>query len=221
MELSPYKLLKEAVKAVPATRYAVGIAGIASVVAIIAGIIKDYRVAVFGTLIILVLMFILLVFSSIATKRSKKSLHLPAMVLTWAFVIMSIMVSTLLATSFFADWPQPIEEYFPNNSFPETKKNLASKRDIEITGIVTWRNQPVIDIKVYVPNSNFQKRTDSKGQFTGILEVQEDDKEFQLKVFDPDAIYNSYWVTVIIDTLHKRRFEIPLDKREAKKQATK
>jgi len=60
---TPGSFLKEAIKAVPAVKYALGVGGIAAVVAIIAGFHLDYRVAVFGTVIVFALMFVLLVFA--------------------------------------------------------------------------------------------------------------------------------------------------------------
>ena len=44
--------LKEAIRAVPAVKYAMGVGGVAAVVAIVAGLKIDYRVAVFGTVIL-------------------------------------------------------------------------------------------------------------------------------------------------------------------------
>ena len=164
MQLSPFKLLQEAVKAVPATRYALGIAGVASVIAIIAAFNISYKVAVFGTLIILGLMFILLTFSSIAAKSNKKSLHLPAMVLTWAFLIMSLMVSTLLATSFFFKWPIEIEV----SSFADGD-NLPIE-EITITVVVMSEDHAPIDSAIVnIERFDFNQITNHNGEFKSKL----------------------------------------------------
>jgi hypothetical protein len=53
-------VLRQAVKAVPAVRYALGIAGIFAVIAIVQGFRIDLRIAVFGAIIMLVLMTLLI-----------------------------------------------------------------------------------------------------------------------------------------------------------------
>ncbi len=97
-ELLPVKILKNAIKAVPAVRYALGIAGVAAAVSIVAGLGMDYRVAVFGTLIMFGLMFILVMFSSFA-KESRKTTRPFALVLSWAFLVLTILASVFLMTS--------------------------------------------------------------------------------------------------------------------------
>jgi hypothetical protein len=63
MELSPVTILKAAVKAVPAVRYSLGVAGLGATVAIVLGLLKDPKIAVFGVVITIALMFVLVVFS--------------------------------------------------------------------------------------------------------------------------------------------------------------
>ena len=113
MSLSPYRLLKDAVKAIPELKYALGVAGIAAVVAIVAGFGIDFRIAVFGTLIIIGLMFVLLIFSRFAARTNSSRLLLQALILTWAFTILTIVALTLLLTSFFFSWPQDLS---PDNT---------------------------------------------------------------------------------------------------------
>ncbi len=69
MNLSPVQVLIDAQKAVPAVRYAAGVAGIAAVVAIVAGFQLDPRIAVFGTIIVLGLMFVLVILSALVAPR--------------------------------------------------------------------------------------------------------------------------------------------------------
>lgn len=52
-------ILKEAIKAVPAVRFALGVAGIAAAVAIVYGLISDLRVAVLGPILMFGLMIVL------------------------------------------------------------------------------------------------------------------------------------------------------------------
>jgi hypothetical protein len=108
---NPMTVLKEAIKAVPAVKYALGVAGLGAVVAIIAGFNIDFRVAVFGILIIFVLMFGLLVFAK-ATETPKGpapgqqfNWRGPAMFLTWSFMIIIVVSVSLFVTSFFFGLP--------------------------------------------------------------------------------------------------------------------
>jgi hypothetical protein len=64
--MDPFKLLQEAIKAVPALRFALGVAGMAAVVAIVLGFGLNSQAAVFGVVLVLGLMFILVLFSQYA-----------------------------------------------------------------------------------------------------------------------------------------------------------
>lgn len=108
-DLSPLKILKEAIRAVPAVKYALGVAGIAAAVAIIAGFKIDYRVAVLGTIIMFVLMFVLVIFSSFARTAATATKPL-ALSLAWSFVLLTIATSAFIFTGFFFSWPRPLGE---------------------------------------------------------------------------------------------------------------
>jgi hypothetical protein len=101
--MNPLKLLREAVKAVPAVKFALGVAGIAAVVAIVLGFRLEPERAVFGALIVLALMFVLAIFSRFASKNI--SLLLPAKVLVWFYTSAVIVATTLLITGYFFQWP--------------------------------------------------------------------------------------------------------------------
>jgi hypothetical protein len=62
-KMNPFKILKDAITAVPSVRYALGVAGIAAAVSIILGFIKDPEIAVFGILITIGLMYLLVISS--------------------------------------------------------------------------------------------------------------------------------------------------------------
>jgi apolipoprotein N-acyltransferase len=57
MSLIPYKLLRDSIRAIPAMKYALAVAGIGAVVAIVLGLRLSPQVAVFGALIVLGFMF--------------------------------------------------------------------------------------------------------------------------------------------------------------------
>lgn len=103
-------LLREAIKAIPAVKYALGVAGIGAAVALIAGFRVDYRVAVFGTIIMFVLMFVLVIFSWFS-KHAGHGVRYLAFTLAWLFVVSISITSILLTSSFFFQWPRPSANY--------------------------------------------------------------------------------------------------------------
>src|SRR5262245_54619059 len=89
MNLSPIQLLREAIKAVPALKYALGVAGLVAVVAIVGAFRVRPEIAVSGAIAVLVLMVALLVFAKL-TKSAKKHFLMPAMILFRSFVVFVI-----------------------------------------------------------------------------------------------------------------------------------
>jgi hypothetical protein len=76
-----------------------------AVVAIILGLKLNPQVAVFGTLIVIALMFVLLVFARSAGQENNNDLLLPAKVLVWFYTIVIMVVTILFISSYFAHWP--------------------------------------------------------------------------------------------------------------------
>lgn len=98
---TPIELLREATKAVPAVKYALGIGGVLAVVALVYSFKIDPRVAFVGTIVVLVLMGVLVVFARMAALSGAR-LHYPVLVFTW-FVLSLFMATTisLFASVFF------------------------------------------------------------------------------------------------------------------------
>lgn len=119
--ISPINVLREAQRSVPAVRYAGGVAGVASVVAIVAGFQLDYRIAVFGTIIVFGLMFVLVVFSALASNTGPV-LHMPAIFMAWSFALLTVIASSFLLTSYFFEWPRSLESYIPKPQISYTDK---------------------------------------------------------------------------------------------------
>jgi hypothetical protein len=108
----PLSMLHEAIKAVPAVKYALGIAGLISVIAIVTGGLKiDLRVAVFGTIVMLVLMTMLVVFAKLAF-ASQKQFVLPLTVFTWFSLVLTMLTAIALFLSVFAGWPLNLKRLF-------------------------------------------------------------------------------------------------------------
>lgn len=113
--MEPITILREAVKAVPAIKYALGVAGIAAAVALVVGWLKDPKLAIFGPVVMLGLMFILVVFAWFA-KHGGSDVRPLALILAWAFVTLIVATSTFIFTGFFFSWPRPLEAYVSGTS---------------------------------------------------------------------------------------------------------
>ena len=98
--------LDRAVKAVPAVRYALGVGGVVAVIAIVFSFGINAKVAIFGTIIMLVLMVVLVLFASLVRKPGA-SFSLPALIFTWFSLALFMASSFLLFTSAF--WAAPID----------------------------------------------------------------------------------------------------------------
>lgn len=99
--------LREAIEAVPAVKYALGVGGLASVVAIVTGrfgLGLDPRFAVVGGVVMIVMMVVLVIFAR-GTEIVGESVRLPVMALTWFALLLFMAASTLLFTSVFFTWP--------------------------------------------------------------------------------------------------------------------
>jgi len=93
--VSPPSLLSRAIKAVPAVRYALGVGGIIAVIAIVSSFHIAFAVAVFGTVVMLVLMTVLVTFASLAGQKSS-TFRAPALVLTWFSLILFMATASAL-----------------------------------------------------------------------------------------------------------------------------
>lgn len=103
--LNPITVLREAIRAVPAVKYALGIAGIVSAIAIVIGGFRiDLRIAIFGTVIMFVLMTVLVLFARLST-TSHHALGIAVIVLVWFSLLLTMSTATGLFTSVFFHWP--------------------------------------------------------------------------------------------------------------------
>lgn len=103
---SPVFMLKQAIKSVPAVKYALGIGGVIAIIAIIQGFKIDFRIAVFGGIIMFLLMTLLLIFANLAVEQ-KGVFHLPALVFMWFSLI--LVMATALALFFSVFYGKPID----------------------------------------------------------------------------------------------------------------
>lgn len=115
--LNPLTILKDAVKAVPAMKYALAVLGLVAVVAIVSLWRVKYEVAIFGAVIILALMVPVLVFAKL-TKVAPKHFLTPTRVFMWAFVILTIVAGTCLFTAAAFKQPPALHELIFARSGP-------------------------------------------------------------------------------------------------------
>lgn len=104
--MTPSSLISAARKAHPAFRYAIAAAGLAGLVVNVVRFGASPATLVFGCIILVVLMVLFLVFAQAAVVARSK-MHLPAMLLVYSFLGLSIATASLLFTSSFFDWPLP------------------------------------------------------------------------------------------------------------------
>ncbi len=106
----PLAFLREAIQAVPAVKYALGVGGVVAVIAIVAGFGISYRVAVVGFPIVLVMMVLLLIFAKLAGAKPQYFLA-PFVILTCASIVIMVCTILLIFTGVFFGWPLDLRHW--------------------------------------------------------------------------------------------------------------
>jgi hypothetical protein len=104
-------IIRAAIKAVPSVRYALGVAGIAAVVALVVAWEIDVRIALAGVVVMFVFMTVLVVFAGLS-KLKHPHLTKAALFLMWAFVILFVAWAGLLTSSVFFNVPKSPDQLF-------------------------------------------------------------------------------------------------------------
>ena len=118
MSILPLRILQDAVAAVPAVRYAAGVAGIAAAVAIVASFTLGPAVAVLGTIVMLGLMAALLAFARAARVGAESSdaaadpaaVRRAGIVLVWVFTLLICATGVMMFTMTFFGTPLTWQE---------------------------------------------------------------------------------------------------------------
>lgn len=169
--VSPFGVLKQAIGKVPALKYALGVAGIAAAIAIIKTLITDLRVALFGIILMLVLMTVLFTFAKL-TAIAAKEIRLAAIVLLWFSLLLTIASASLLFTSVFFDWPLNLKHIVggqPAVLDPSPAKDKTAHETTYLRGVVRDLNTKqgvagaVIEVEL-LPGKTFT--TTSSGGFS-------------------------------------------------------
>lgn len=106
---SPINVLNEAIKAVPALKYVLGVLGIVAAIAIARGFVSSARVAVIGALIVLVLMVAVVIFAALT--RATGALRIAATIMMFAFLMLTIGATFFIFTSVFFKWPLDLHRW--------------------------------------------------------------------------------------------------------------
>jgi hypothetical protein len=129
---TPLNILHQAIKAVPAVRWALGVSGILAVIAIAVSAWKiNLIVAVLGVPIMLVLMTGLVIFAALANDHTV--LVKPAFVLTWFSLVLVMATASALFTSIFLDKPIPLKKYFFSKPSQGNESDFSTKMIITPT----------------------------------------------------------------------------------------
>jgi hypothetical protein len=94
---NPFSILRSAIRAVPAVRYALGIVGMVAAIAIAMALRIGLGLASYGVIVMFVFMTMLVIFAALS-KLGSPALRRPALVFTW-FSLLLIMASALLLFS--------------------------------------------------------------------------------------------------------------------------
>lgn len=118
----PLAVLREAIKNVPAVRYASGVLGVAAAASLIRSYFSSMRIGVYATLAVLGLMLLLWIFAMLA-RLPDKSLKYPSIVVAWSLFSVVGCVPILLVLSVFFNVPRPFPEL---RSLFETKPVIST-----------------------------------------------------------------------------------------------
>lgn len=130
----PIKVVREAINAVPAVKYALGIAGVAASLALAAAFFSNTRAALFGVAAMLVLMTLLVIFA-VLTKLAKQELRIPALVLTWTVLLVFVGSTILTFTSVFFSRPKPFSTLMQEVSGASIKETNGADTPIDSSAI--------------------------------------------------------------------------------------
>lgn len=144
--LNPVTFLREAVRAVPAIRYALGVGGIVATIAIIFAFEIAPKIAFVGTVVMLLLMAVLVIFARTVSLAGPRTL-LPALVLTWFSLLIFIAVSLALFSSVFFQKPLDLAHWLddrpPNKpTFDEQGALNAIELGVDLSHVLEKLGQP-------------------------------------------------------------------------------
>jgi hypothetical protein len=134
-ELSPMSILREAIKAVPEVKWALGVGGILAGVSLVPVLRVDPLVAVVGIIATLAFMSILVLFAR-ASALGTSVIAVPAIIFTWFTLVLFMGWATGLSTSIFFNTPLPLQRWLTGEQkgIVQIDRGRPPKRQGEPTG---------------------------------------------------------------------------------------
>lgn len=160
----PGALLSAAIISVPVVKYALGVTGATAVVAITTrGFGLDPGTATVGTLVVFAFMALLLVLAVAA--RQRHMLRVPALALTWSFLLMIAGACGLLISSFFFQIPQGSRCLLYNDCTVEIEPRGSGVNSYRGTLRDRRNGQAVAGAKAFLAGTSCTSITDDVGGF--------------------------------------------------------
>jgi hypothetical protein len=125
------RIIREGTKAVPAVKYALGVAAIVAVVALVVSFKIDLRVALWGSIVLMALMIFLVLFAKLAA-TAPGEFKAPVKIMMWFFALLFIVICSLLTTSVFIKFPVDLQYLLRSadkTSLSAATPDPAGKRD--------------------------------------------------------------------------------------------
>jgi hypothetical protein len=128
--VAPLAVLRLAVRQVPSMRYALGVGGIAAIVAIVlTGWKLPPQKAVIGTLIVFVAMVVLVIFAALS-KESTPGLRPLALSMAWSFLAITVATAALFVSCAFFSRPKSLECLMDGKCGDGTDGGLSPSRGV-------------------------------------------------------------------------------------------
>jgi hypothetical protein len=189
--VTPWGVLMEAVRAVPAVKYTLGIAGIVSVLAIVVELRVNFRVAVVGTVIMLILMAVLLAFARLSA-ASNRSVAAAGVFFLWSSLLLFVGTGGMMFSSVFFHWPLDLRSWLVGS--PEARRTgTQSGEGVHSTEEVVKPGQKVTQRVVVGGNFGLQvDGCESRGQrFSAAAPGEVDASQGSYRGFDLDVMGNN------------------------------
>lgn len=159
LSLNPVTALYKAVELVPQLKYAVGVIGLAGAVAIGLGFISNLKIAVFGIIITIGLMYLLVIFTqSIGVIPGLVWL---AAFIAWAIALLFIIVLILLLSSYAFGVPKTLSDRLFATSVTISGRVAYEPKSQSDKGL-----KPVEGAEVEIKGTGLKSKTDGAGNFT-------------------------------------------------------
>jgi hypothetical protein len=154
---SPMRFLRDSIRAVPAVKYALGIGGIVAAISIVDSFQVDPRVAALGTLVMLTLMSILVIFSRMASVSRREAIP-PVLVLTWFSLLLFIAVSGTLFTCVFFGTPRDLSSWLTGAPEPRWPAGARIASDSEFVATLPL-NTSFDEVRAFFDREGLRIRT--------------------------------------------------------------